>query len=106
MRNNLKYIRLRDYAFDHDYTIEQIENVTHREAESLLGISIPLNFNNVKRCLIKDLQERDDTVISDAIKSKVKSWLDANYADWKAEKGRESNKPFIKIWPDGQAEVI
>lgn len=34
-----------------------------------------------------------------------KTWLDVNFANWEAERGRIDNKPFIIIWLKGKPEV-
>ena len=63
MKNDLIYKRLVQYAMDNSLTTVQIDNFTKSEAAIQLGIEkdeLPANFENVKRLLIKDLQERDN----------------------------------------------
>jgi len=103
MKNNPVYIVLKQIALDGEYTIEQAENLTYNQAVTLLGHRefTGAFLNNAKRSIVMALQDRDDKAALAEVKSKVKTWLDINFPDWTAEKGRLRGKPFITIHLEG-----
>ena len=106
MRNRADYKALEQKALSENWTMEQLEAVTLKQIATFLDkphLSITF-LKNAKKCLIDILQERDDEAHLQAVKQKVKTWLDANFPDWKAERGRERGKPWVKIWLKGKPE--
>ena len=107
MKNNPLYLQLKQIALDGGYTIEQVQNVTVGQIATLLGASglKPSFVENMKRMVIDTLESRDDEVHFQALKTQAIGWLESNFPDFVAERGRESKKPFVKIWlkgtPDG-----
>lgn len=62
-------------------------------------------LTNMKSLLIVEMQEQQDENDVQQLKQTAKAWLDANFPDWQAERGKESDKPFVKIWLEGKPEV-
>lgn len=104
MKNHPLYKTLKQIALDGNYTIEQVQGLKFNQAADLLGTrSFSLAFlNNMKRGIITALQNRDDENNLQQLKQKAKNWLDANFPDAKAEKGRQSDKPYITVWLEGK----
>jgi len=103
MKNNPLYIQLKDIALTGNYTVQQAKDLTFNQAASLLGTRdfSGAFLNNAKRAIIMALENRDDEAVLQEVKSKVKTWLDANHPDWIAEKGRLRGKPYITIYLEG-----
>ena len=107
MRQRAIYQQLLQIALDNDYTIEQVENATVEQVRQILGTDKRFSwsfFKNMKSCLIVDLQQRDDENDLAALKEQAKGWLDANFPDWQAERGRDNGKPYVAIWLKGKPE--
>lgn len=104
MKNHPLYKKLKQIALDGNYTIEQIQNAGFDQIAELLETrSFSLAFlNNMKRGIIDALQNRDDETAMQSLKQQAKSWLDANFPGWEAERGREGDKPFVTIWLKGK----
>lgn len=104
MKNHPLYKKLKQIALDGNYTIEQIQNAGFNQIAELLETrNFSLAFlNNMKRGIIMTLQNRDDEQNLQQLKQTAKSWLDTNFPDWEAERGREGDKPFVKIWLKGK----
>ncbi len=107
MRNNSLYIRLKQIAFDDGYTVKQAHTVTVQQIEHLLNVSglSSVFIVNMKRIIVRDLQQRDDEADMQRLKQHVTTWLDSNFPDWQAERGREDNLPYVTIWLEGASEV-
>ena len=107
MKNRPLYKKLKQYAFDNNLTIEQVQNVGFNQAAKLLETrDFSLTFlKGMKRGVVAALQNRDDENDMQQLKQTAKAWLDANFPDWQAERGRESDKPFVKIWLKGEPDV-
>ena len=103
MKNHPLYKKLKQIALDGNYTIEQIENMNFNQAADLLSErTFTITFlRNMKRGIIDTLRNRDDENNLQQLKQKAKNWLDANFPNWKAEKGRQGEYPFITIWLKG-----
>lgn len=106
MKNLPLYKKLKQILLEGNYTIEDVENLGFNRAAELLGTrSFGLGLlNNMKRGLIDTLQSRDDENDMQQLKQTAKNWLDANFPNAEAERGRESGKPFVKIWLKGKPE--
>ncbi len=104
MKNHPKYVALKQIALDGNYTVEQIRALTFNQATTLLGEKPPsITFlENAKRGIVMALGDRDDKANLQQLKSKVKTFLDNNFPDWEAERGREGEKPYVKIWLKGK----
>lgn len=103
MKNHLVYKKFKRIAFENNYTIEQVENLDFREAMTLLGASFSFTFlKNMKRGIIDSLRNRDDNANLQQLKQVAKNWLDTNFPDWEAERGRQGEKPYITIWLKGK----
>ncbi len=104
MKNHPLYKKLKQIALDGNCTIEQVENAGFNQVAELLGTrNFSLAFlNNMKWGIVMALQNRDDEQNMQQLKQTAKSWLDANFPDWQAERGRESDKPFVKVWLEGK----
>lgn len=106
MRKNARYIRLKELAIDGDYTVEQVRNATYNQIRNLLGLqNLSENFiNTAKRKLIIALNNRDDTQIMADLRSVALTWLNNNFPDFEAERGREDDKPYVTIWLKGKPD--
>lgn len=106
MKNHPLYKKLKQIALDGNYTIEQVQNVGFRQAAELLETrDFSLTFlRGMKRGIVMALQNRDDENDMQQLKQTAKAWLDANFPKWQAERGRESNKPFVKVWLKGEPD--
>jgi len=104
MKNNPLYDKLKQIALDGDYTVEQVQNATVGQIATLLGASgqKPQFIENMRRGIINTLQNRDDEVNLRALKSQAIDRLNSNFPDFAAERGREGDKPFVKIWLKGK----
>lgn len=104
MKNQPLYKKLKQIALDGNYTIEQVENAGFNQVAELLETrNFSLAFlNNMKRGIVMTLQNRDDEEAMQGLKQQAKNWLDTNFPDWQAERGREGDKPFVKIWLKGK----
>ncbi len=103
MRSNPVYKKLKKIALEGDYTIEQVTNASKGQIESLVGHELTVNFySSLKTCVLQDLQEKLDGQAVAAFKDKVKAYLDQYYPDYKFERGRDRDKPFITIWLEGK----
>ena len=104
MRNRADYKALEQKALSENWTMEQLESVTERQMATFLGkphLSVTF-LKNAKSCLIDVLQERDGEAHLQAVKQKVKNWLDTNFPGWKADRGRERGEPYVIIWLKGK----
>jgi len=104
MKNRAIYKQLKQYALDNNLTIEQVHNATFNQIATILGTrNFSLAFlNNMKRGIVMSLQNRDDEQNLQQLKQIAKNWLDANFPDWEAERGREGDKPYVTIWLKGK----
>lgn len=104
MRNHPLYKKLKQIVLDGNYTIEQVRDATYNQVVELLGERGFGNafLTNMKRLLIIEMQEVQDEDNMQQLKQTAKNWLDTNFPDWVAEKGREDDKPFITIWLKGK----
>ena len=105
MKNNPLYKSLKQTALDGDYTVEQIKNISKAKVCQLLDTEERFSntfFLNMKRGIIMILQNRDDEKDFQQLKQTAKNWLDISFPGWEAERGREGEKPFVKIWLKGK----
>ena len=103
MRNNPYYQQLRQIAFDENYGIEQVKNATDEQLKQLLGVErLPCIINGAKELLCRELQERDDEIDKEFVRSKAREFLSDYFPDFEVERGRELKKPFVKIWLKGK----
>lgn len=89
---------------DRNYAAEQVRALSFTQVTALLG-ERPSSFtflDNMKKGIIMALQDQEDEFNLQQIKLKVASWLDSNFPDWEAERGREGGKPFVTIWMKGK----
>lgn len=104
MRNRADYKTLKQKVLTENWTMEQLEAVTLKQIATFLGkphLSVTF-LKNAKNCLIETVQNRDDLKNLQDLKATAKSWLDANFPDWEAERGREGDKPYVTIWLKGK----
>lgn len=107
MRNHPLYKKLKQIALAENYTIDQVEKATMGQVAKLLGPDVRFTqafLHNMKRGIIMTLQNRDDENDMQQLKQTAKTWLDSNFPDWDAERGREGDKTFVKIWLKGKPE--
>lgn len=104
MKNHPLYKKLKQIVLDGDYTIEQVQNATFNQVADLLGTrDFTLTFlNNMKRGLKDAVQNKNDAEAMEQLKQQAKAWLDANFPDWQAKRGREGGKPYVTIWLKGE----
>lgn len=109
MRNNATYKRLKQIAIDGGYTIEQVEKLDFNKAAKLLGSREGLTgtlVSKAKAGIIAMLKNRNDEQAMQELKQTAKNWLDTNFPAWQSERGREGDKPYVKIWLKGKPERI
>jgi len=109
MRNNPIYKRLKQTALDGGYTIEQVEKLDFNKAAQLLGSREGLTVTFVSKAkagIIAALKNRDDEQAMQQLKQTAKNWLDRHFPGWEAERGRENDKPYVKIWLKGKPEKV
>jgi len=104
MKNHPLYKKLKQIALDGDYTIEQVQGLRFGQAVELLETrDFSLTFlNNMKRGVVDALRNHNDTANAEQLKQTAKTWLDAHFPDWEAERGREGGKPYVTIWLEGK----
>lgn len=105
MRNNPIYKRLKQIALDGGYTIEQVEKLDFNKAAQLLGSreGLTVTFvSKMKAGIVAAIKNRDDEQAMHQLKDVARDWLDRYFPDWEAERGRESDKPYVKIWLEGK----
>jgi len=104
MRNHPLYQKLKQIALDGNYTIEQVQFLGFAQATTLLG-ERPASttfLENMKQDIIMELWDRDDEANLQQVRQKIKTWLDADFPNWAAERDREGGKPCIKLWLKGK----
>ena len=104
MQNHPCYRKLEQTALDGNYTVEQVRALSFTQAAALLGerpASVTF-LENMKKGIIMALQNQEDEFNLQQIKQMIASWLDSNFPDWEAERGRESGEPFVTIWMEGK----
>jgi hypothetical protein len=105
MRKHPLYKKLKTYALA-NLSQGDLEDLTIGDLAARLDIETPqvtqAFFDNMKRCVFLDLQSRDDEIDLKTLKEGAKSFLDINFPNWEAERGRESGRPFLKIWLRGK----
>ena len=95
-----------------NYTFSQIENATASQVIQIGGFSleeageIQFFWEGIKRLLLIDFIDRRDGIRMEALKTEAQTWLDANFPNWQATRGRESDKPYVTIWLEGKPEDI
>lgn len=104
MKNHPKYVQLKQIALDNNYTVEQVRELTFNQAAGLLGERgfTSTFLENAKRGIIMAMQDRDDKANLQQLKSKVKTFLDAKFPQWEAERDRDGDKPYVKIYLEGK----
>ena len=104
MNNHPFYKKLKQIALDGNYSVEHVQALSFNQAADLLGSrDFTVTFlNNIKRGVIASLRERGDKANLKQLEQTVKTWLDGNFPDWEAERGRQGNNPFITIWLEGR----
>ena len=104
MKNHPLYKKLKQLALDGNYTIEQVQLLDFNKAVNLLGERTFTGtfLSNMKRGVIDALQDRGDNRNVQSLKQVTKNWLDVNFPDWKAERGRQGDKPYVTIWLEGK----
>ena len=104
MQNHPCYQKLEQTLLDGNYTAEQVRALNFTQVTALLGErpSSVTFLENMKKVIIMTLQDREDEFNLQQIKLKVANWLDDNFPDWEAERGREGGKPFVTIWMEGK----
>jgi hypothetical protein len=104
MKNHPVYKKVKQYALDNMATVD-FEAMPAGEIIMAAGAEGTVSGTfaaNMKRAVLMALQNRDDENRIKVLKAGVKGFMDTNFPDWQAEKGREDNLPFIKIWPRGK----
>lgn len=108
MRNSPLYKRLKQIAINGDYTVEQLRNATNKQICNLVDKQNlkSVFIANVKILLSAELQDRNDEANMRALGSSVHTWLNANFPDFKIERGKEDGKPYVKIWLRRKSESV
>ena len=104
MKNHPVYKQVKQYALT-SLSLDDFEAMTPGEILEAAGSQAKVSGTfaiNMKQSVLMALQARDDENDLQQLKLKVKTFLDANFPDWGAERGREGEKPYIKIWPRGK----
>ena len=104
MKNNPIYIAVKTYALANS-TIEQAETLTRAQVSKIIGedANLPGTFLlNMRTALVMALTDRDDIINMNSLKQNAKTWLNSHFPNWKAERGREHDMPFVKIWLKGK----
>ena len=104
MRNNTYYKQLEQITLDNNYTIKQINAATCRQVADLLNcetINLP-RLQNMKELLIRGIIDREDESIMQQLRGQALSWFQANFPDFEIERGRDEDKPYVKIWLKGK----
>lgn len=104
MKNHPIYLKVKKFALA-NLSYDGFEAMTVGEiiiAAAAEGRVSGTFATNMKRGVLSALKDRDDEVDLQQIKSKVKTFLDANFPDWEAERSSEGGKPYIKIWLKGK----
>lgn len=80
-----------------------MQDATKEQIKIVLGTGhLSDNFvTNMKRCLIKVLQDREDASVVVSFKEQVKTFLDSNFPNHKITRGCERGKPYITFWLEG-----
>lgn len=104
MKNHPLYKKLKQIVLDRNYTVEQAQALGFNQAAELLETrSFSLTFLiNMKYGVIDALWHRDDENDLQHLKEIVKNWLDIDFPDWEAERGRQGSKPYITFWLRGK----
>jgi hypothetical protein len=104
MKNHPLYKKLKQIALDRNYTVEQAQALDFNQAAELLEThSFSLTFLvNMKYGVIDALRHRDDENDLQQLKETAKNWLDIDFPDWEAERGRQGDKPYITFWLRGK----
>ena len=107
MRNNQFYKQMRQVVLDGDYTVEQVELATDDQIKTILDAPDlkPTFIANLRRCVTKDLIDQDDERNLQDLRTQVWGWLNTDFPDFEFERGREDDKPFVKIWLKGKPET-
>ena len=104
MNNHPFYKKLKQIALDGNYSIEQVQGLRFGQAVELLETrDFSITFlNNMKRGIVDVLRNHNDKANMEQLKQTAKAWLDANFPDWEAERGRQGNKSYVTIWLEGK----
>ena len=104
MKNHPVYKQVKVYALA-NMAVDDFVTMTPGEILKAAGAAGRVSGTfaaNMKSSVLMALESRDDETDLQQLKSKVKTFLDSNFRDWEAERGREGEKPYIKIWPRGK----
>lgn len=109
MRKDPIYQTVLSYAIANNATVEQAESLTRQQVSSIVGYEAIISeafLVNMRVGIATELRDRDDAEHMDGLKQQAKSWLDANFPHWEADKGREFGKPFVTIWLEGKPQWL
>ena len=111
MQNNALYLQLKQAAINGGYTIGQAEDITKAQMESIVGTSISDNFYaNMKAVLVGHITDEAEEIELSGLKNQLiggnRQWLLNHFPNAEIDRGKESEKKYIKIWLDGKPEVV
>ena len=104
MKNHPIYLKVKKFALA-NLSYDAFEAMTVGEIIIAAGAEGRVSgtfAQNLKRGVLSALKGRDDEIDLQQIKSKVKTFLDANFPDWEGERGRDGDKPYVTIWLKGK----
>ena len=101
MRNRQLYKTIKQIVIDGNYTIAQVEGVTRRQMESIVGQSVGGYFEGIKENLVKELTAQDDTLRQ----SQIRNAIISQFPNAEFDKGTVRGKKFVRIWIDGKPEA-
>ena len=106
MKNNPAYIALKQAALDGNYTVQQVKNATAQQIAAAAGVTkadLPY-LPNVKQLLIRELNDRDDEINLQSLRSQIWSWLQTHFPNFALSRGKKAGKKYITIWLDGKPD--
>ena len=94
MRNRPIFIKVKEYADSHDFTIQQVANLLNFTPDELAEYAV--YENSIKAALIESIQDTGDTQTLADLKTELHTWLVARFPDYVMEKDF-SNKSDRRI---------
>jgi hypothetical protein len=111
VRNRPIFIKIKNYVEAQGYTIQQIENVTPDQVNSLLNLTpeeareYREYYHGIKRILIRALQDKADTQTVADLQTQIHNWLLSRFPDYEIEKNFNDKKNrMVTFYLDGREE--
>lgn len=103
MKNKQIYKDLKQKAFDENWTLEQLDALTHQQAVELLGQNMTLSFlRGMKKGIRDAFQARDDEANRQEVEQHLHGLLTSKYPNAVVEKSRQYGKPHVIVWLEGK----